>query len=90
MEEWKNQILKSIEGIERAQAPSGAFQGIKDRITNPGAGTHESDRFWIAVAAAIAFILLSNGYFFHDYIQGSSPGQETYTTLLSNYNLYEQ
>ncbi|MGD1892568.1 MAG: hypothetical protein ACFB15_18505 [Cyclobacteriaceae bacterium] len=89
MEEWKNDILNSLEGMEKAQPPANAFLKIQNRISNQQATKPYKDKSWLPLAAAISLIVITNVFFVSDYLQ--KPSEDTsaaYPTIISSYILY--
>jgi hypothetical protein len=90
MEQWEDTILKSMEGAERAKAPKNAYSNILKEINQqnkPG-----KNRQWIAIAAAITLIALTNVAFISNYYSGSNglEQQSGYSSLVSDFNLYDE
>ena len=90
MEDWKDDILNSIRGLERLEPPEDTFSKIQKKIRNQQP-SQSSGFEWIAVAATITLIVLSNLLFINSYIKQEREASidESYPALVSNYNLYE-
>ena len=90
MEDWKDDILNSVRGMQKLDPPQDTFSKIQKKIRNqqPSQG---SGFEWVAVAATISIIVLSNLLFINFYLkQGREASiDESYPELVSNYNLYE-
>lgn len=89
MEDWKNEILDSLKGLEKAAPPSGSFAEIQRKIAYQQ--RQKSPKRWLAVAAAISTIAVANVYFISSYLtQETEINEPLQTGLFSNYNLYEE
>ena len=69
MEEWKNEIMNSLEGMEKAQPPASTFLKIQNKISNQHSIGQSKNRSWLAVAAAISLIIITYVYFVSYYLQ---------------------
>ncbi|MEM0938735.1 MAG: hypothetical protein AAF600_03310 [Bacteroidota bacterium] len=84
-----NEIMKSVEGISRAKAPTSAFAKIQDRITKQET-KKKTNRYWMAVAAAVAMIICSNVFavFYHLTADDLPINPDSSYSLISSFNLY--
>jgi hypothetical protein len=92
MKDWKDDILKSIKGMGKAQPPVHAFDQILQRINNQDE-VKSSSKGWLTIAATVSLVVLFNAYFIVSYSSGSDAtaanNTDVYSSLVSNYNLYE-
>jgi len=92
MKDWKDDILNSTKGIERAQPPTIAFDQILQQIHSQDE-VKNSSKEWLTIAAAVSLVVLFNAYFIISYSSSSASSTqnntEAYTFLVSNYNLYD-
>lgn len=89
MEEWKDEIMNSLEGMEKAKPQPDAFFRIQQKISQPQLEETDTTMSWLAIAAAISLIIISNVYFINDYLQKpAEPTQEAYPTIISTYSFY--
>lgn len=80
-------ILNSLEGIERAKAPDKLFDKITEQLRKEN---HKPTYQWVAIAAAIAFIICSNIFVASTYSNDTSQSSESeYSELYNNFTLYE-
>lgn len=88
MEKWKDEIIDSLEGIQRAQPPTDAFLKIRKKINDEKA---TSSKQWIAVAASVVLVLCANIFFISNYsTQSTTENQEdAYPSIVTNFNIYE-
>jgi hypothetical protein len=89
MENWKDDILSSMKGAERAEVPAGAFHKIEQQIKEQKQKQVTPLR-WLAVAASISAIVIGNLFFIMNYEQDSSSlgSDDAYPTLVSDFNIY--
>ncbi|MEL7146807.1 MAG: hypothetical protein AAFO69_10595 [Bacteroidota bacterium] len=91
-----DQVLSSLDGIQKAKAPKGSFEGIKERlatehIADPGISNNRSNG-WMKIAAVITLAICANIWAVsninstEDVSQLSSDG---YPQLINDFNLYE-
>ena len=92
MEDWKDDIINSTMGMAKADPPEDAFDQILKKIRHQDNNTEQS-RGWIAIAAAVSLVVLLNAFIIASYSThgGSAPqnNANAYSSLISNYNLYE-
>ncbi|WP_296705679.1 hypothetical protein, partial [Algoriphagus sp.] len=91
MDNWKEKIITSIDGLERAQPPVGAFEKIQQKIQVQKAAKKKLNTIeWIAAAASIALILTGNILFISSYQNDPvTPSQtESYIQFSTDYNIY--
>lgn len=87
MEKWKDDILNSLEGIERAKPNSNLFEKIQAKTRK---SPQEKNYGWLAVAATISLVICFNVYLILNYNnQDTNPETHSYGNLISNYNIYE-
>ena len=91
MEDWKDEILNSTKGINKAVPPVGAFDQILSKVRRQGYH-QENSRGWLGVAAAVSIIILMNVFFIVNYSNKknlvSQRGSEYSVPMVSNYNIY--
>ena len=87
MENWKNEILNSLEGLERANPPSDSLQKIQQKIQEQN---EAFQRQWMAVAAAVVITACIIIFFVLSYNSSDelTESTEPYTELVSDYSLY--
>lgn len=87
MDHWKNNILNSLEGIEKAQPPADQFQKIQRKIKEQ---EETYKRQWLAVAAAVIIVACTNILLLTNYDTNSESAESTdsYAELVSDYTLY--
>ncbi len=87
MENWKNQILNSLEGLERANPPADVLQKIQQKIKEQN---EANKRQWLAVAAAVIIVACANILLITNYDANHSyeEPQKDYSELVSDYSLY--
>lgn len=87
MEKWKDKIMNSLEGMERAKPSQDVFKRIQVGIqTKKGEGKQ-----WIAIAATVSLMICANVYFLVEY-DSKNPITENggeYQSVVSNYNIYD-
>ncbi len=91
MEEWKDKVIGSLSGMERATPPADAFHKIQRRLTNRIRPAAENQRQWLAVAAVILMVVSSNVLLLSNYFNEEpqlSPTSE-YSGMITSYNLYD-
>ncbi|WP_339793113.1 hypothetical protein [uncultured Imperialibacter sp.] len=92
MEDWKDKIMNSLEGLDKAQPPANAFSKIQQKIhALPPKKKQRSDN-WMAVAAAIVLMVCSNIFFISSYVSSTETNSQlqSYTDLISSYNIYAE
>ena len=94
MEEWKETVMDSLNGVKRAIPDPNLYLKIENNIYSPKNKTITMSRLRVSVAAAIILIIL-NVYFANNYLQNNLNNTEnpeeiiSQTPLTSNYKLYE-
>lgn len=92
MKDWKDDILNSTKGMDRAQPPTDAFDQILQKIQSQD-DVKGSSKGWLTIAAAVSLVVLFNAYFIVSYSSGSDAiapnNTDAYSSLVSNYNLYK-
>ena len=91
MDNWKEKVLTSVKGIERAQPPVDSFAKIQLKIqTQKLEGRTLNPLQWVAAAASIALVVGGNLFFLLSYPgQASTPiDGGTYSELVSDFNIY--
>ncbi|MGB3467414.1 MAG: hypothetical protein WBA74_19170 [Cyclobacteriaceae bacterium] len=89
MEEWKDKVLSSLERIERAKPPTDTFDKIASKITND----EQSSSLYLKIAATIALFLLIDVlvlFSFQSTTQETGSEADHYSSVVSNYNLYDR
>ncbi len=86
MEDWKNKVINSLDGIERAEPRKDVFLKIQAKIH----GQKSQSRQWIAIAATISMVVCANVYLLLNYNSTTSPtvDKTEYQSLVTNYNIY--
>ena len=89
MENWKEEILSSMKGAERAEVPADAFHKIEQQIQAQKQKQLTPMR-WLAVAASITAIVGGNLFFILSYEQSTatSSSDDSYPALVSDFNIY--
>ncbi|WP_109830891.1 hypothetical protein [Reichenbachiella versicolor] len=86
MEEWKKDIMGSLDGIQRAEPPADLFAKIQDSIVHSEAVKKIK---WQLVAASVIIILGCNLFVAKDYLTTKNqPKQELQLPYSSNFNIY--
>ncbi|GAB5409304.1 MAG: hypothetical protein BalsKO_16690 [Balneolaceae bacterium] len=91
MEQRKNNVLNSLEGIERATPPIDTFDKIRFKIKEQKSETNSRIRVqMMAVAAAILIAVCCNIFFITNYMSSNTEttSQVEYSEIISSYNLY--
>ncbi len=90
-EKWIEKKLESINRMERAKAPDGAYSKIQQRISVQKSGTSKSGFRWMAVAAVILIALCSNAIIVSNYLSSSEvvEPQNEDLYVISDFSLYE-
>ncbi|MEL6537364.1 MAG: hypothetical protein AAFQ98_18225 [Bacteroidota bacterium] len=88
MSDWKDEILDSVHGMERAQPPAELYSQIQHRLHEEA--TPQKPATWWAVAATVTLLLVGNIVGITQYQQReTTPTQDTgYPTMISDFNLY--
>lgn len=91
-EQWKKEVLQSLEGLESARPPADLFTQIQARIGQADRRPIPLGRVRLAVACTL-LLLLVNGLSLRYYLQqsvGANSEAILYeSSLFSDYNLYE-
>ncbi|MBU2914089.1 MULTISPECIES: hypothetical protein [Reichenbachiella] len=89
-----NEIMNSLEGIQRAKAPAGGFAQIQQRLVNDHQAnvTQAKSGFgWMKVAAVVAMVISMNIWAVSNYFDSYSAGTNNtdgYSQLITDFNLY--
>ncbi|UXX79195.1 hypothetical protein N7E81_17720 [Reichenbachiella carrageenanivorans] len=92
MEEWKDKIMNSLDGMEKAQPPKDRLQKIQAAIAQQHhISVSPKGLSWMAVAAVILLVICSNVMVVTHYFDQTSniSAFETYVPLTANFNIYE-
>lgn len=85
MEAWKDEIMNSLDGIEKVQPSDNVFHEIQETIRK----NTFNRRQWLAVAATVSLVLFANLYFILTYSTNENiEGGEPYSAIVNNYNIY--
>ncbi|MEO9870759.1 hypothetical protein [Ekhidna sp.] len=86
MEDWKDKMMNSLEGMKRVEPQEAVFQKIRRKIRMESL----NKRQWLAVAATVTLVLSANLYFIITYRSSLSDveKQDAYSTIVSDYNIY--
>jgi hypothetical protein len=91
MEEWKNKVISSLDGIKRAQPSAGLYSKIQTKQQNQEhLYKRQLTRKWIGIAASLIVVMSINLFFIkvrYTKTTKSTPNRN-YTAIISNYNLY--
>ncbi|SFB38071.1 hypothetical protein [Algoriphagus aquimarinus] len=89
MENWKDDILSSMKGADRADVPAGAFHKIEQQI-KAQKQKQLSPMRWLAVAASISAVVIGNLFFIMNYEQESTSvaSDDAYPALVTDFNIY--
>lgn len=95
MEEWKNKVMKSTEGMAKAQPDASVLEGIHRQIAEERAQKRTIPQAqWLSVAAVLLVIVVVNFYFLAQKLYQKTDRVEQVEQLYgggsSFYNLYEQ
>ncbi len=91
MKDWKEKILTSIEGIERAEAPVRVFEKIQQKIQAQKIRERKLNQMqWLAAAASVALVIVGNVIFIISYQDQPEdlPQSKPYSELVSDFNIY--
>lgn len=88
-EERFDEIINSVAGIERAKAPLDGLNKLQHTLAQRREAEGKN-KYWIAIAAAIAFAICSNAYVVTDLLTAEDQVDENTSSysLTSNFNLY--
>lgn len=90
METWKDKIMDSLDGLEKASPANDVFANIQQRIHTQKT---KYAREWVAVAAAVLLVICTNGYFvLNTNVEGTTTATnqtDSYSGIVSNLNIYE-
>ncbi len=91
MEEWKDKVMDSLTGLERAKPPVDGFQGIQRKLAHRSKNGDGNRRQWMAVAAVILMVISSNVILVTNYLKSDQQSSITseYPEMITSYNLYE-
>lgn len=86
-----NRILNSLQGIKRAKAPNGAFNGIQQKLADQRKEQPKPERSWLGVAAVILIIVCSNAVVIAKYYgeESTTTSQMESSELITDLNLYQ-
>lgn len=92
MEQWKNNILSSLAGMEKAQPDPDLFLKIKNKIETQEQKTiREPKVAWLSVAAVILMIICSNVIVIQNYYENQETPQAEANfdvSISRDYNIY--
>ncbi|MEQ9301577.1 MAG: hypothetical protein RIF33_23565 [Cyclobacteriaceae bacterium] len=91
MEEWKDKVIRSLSGIERAKPPTDGFEGIRRKLAARSRPNAEKGGQWMAVAAAILILVSSNALLLtnHSNKQQVVDTAEAYPEMITSFNIYD-
>lgn len=90
MKDWKDNILNSLEGMERAKPAEGTFQKISSTINYEKSIESSSELQWIAIAATVSLLIATNLYLvLRDDKIPTESNPSSYPSLVSNFNIYQ-
>jgi len=93
METWKNDVLDSLNGMERAKPDSELLFKIKNEIASQKQRTIKSPKIsWLSIAAAILILVCSNMVAIQNYFENQEADQDQNHFSISvsrDYNIYE-
>ncbi|MGB1243424.1 MAG: hypothetical protein ACPG49_12930 [Chitinophagales bacterium] len=93
-EQWKNSILNSLEGIQKASPNERIFLKIKQKVGQQSAKVIPMNRVRMAAAAAVLLFAI-NAFSIAHYLKNSAPNQteivshQNNSNLISDYKLYD-
>lgn len=90
-EDQVNKAMKSLEGVQRAQAPHGGFAKIQQRLADQRKQQQPSYE-WLKIAAVISLVVCSNIWAVSTYLVADSTEAGTsgsYPQIVFNFNLYD-
>jgi len=91
MEAWKNDIMNSLDGIQKAQPPSDTFSKIQRKIRHKPNNNETNPTHWWAIAATISFVILCNVYIISTHSEQTPTADvSNYPSLITDYNLYQE
>ncbi|RNC85761.1 MAG: hypothetical protein ED557_03015 [Balneola sp.] len=90
MEQWKDKILASANGIQKATPPEDAFSKILDKIDQDRAEVRISKVQLVAAAAILLITMCVNILLISSQFNSEEPTESTaeYSEIISSYNLY--
>ncbi|MFT5617159.1 MAG: hypothetical protein ACI85I_000375 [Arenicella sp.] len=93
-ENWKDEVLNSLDGMQRAKPKADLFAKIEAQVYDSELKIVPKSQFRLAVAATITLLIvnfsLAMNYTKSNGTNANSTNQEmTSDKLISNYNLYE-
>ena len=91
MEAWKDKVISSIGGIERATPPADTFKSIQRKLNNRSKHEEQNQRLWLAIAAVILMVICSDVILLSDYLSEESLASYSteYSAMITSYNLYD-
>ncbi|MEQ8711959.1 MAG: hypothetical protein RIC80_03025 [Cyclobacteriaceae bacterium] len=91
MEDWKDKIIGSLSGMDRAKPPTDAFTEIRRKLANRTKPKEQNQRHWLAVAAVILMVISSNVLLLSNYLNDEQQPSYTseYSGMITSYNLYD-
>lgn len=89
-EQWADEVLKSLDGIQRAKPSNQLFDKINDQLKHEKrAKIVPLKRLsWVAVAAFV--VITINIYIFKSGMQNNTRPQVSKSNLLNNYSIYDK
>lgn len=89
MNNWKDEIIHSLDGLEAAKAPENGFDKLQQRLQHRK--LHAAPRTWISIAAAVALIVMGNAYvLIGNHAESDPKARSSTTSITTNYNIYHQ
>ena len=88
MENWKEDILKSMEGAKRASPPPELFSGIHAKIARNGRMTVVPRPYLALAAASLAFLIMANVWAVTRAGGSLKTESSTYQLSQANFDLY--
>lgn len=88
MEIWKDKIMDSLDGLEKASPANDVFANIEQRIHTQKT---KYAREWVAVAAAVLVVVCTNGYFVltNDSNTTQTVSATGYPEIVTDFNIYK-
>lgn len=91
-----NDIMNSLDSIQRAKAPADGFVKIQQKLADQRKSSIEPKKQtnfgWLKVAAVIAFVVCSNAWAVSNYLtsdlQSENTGSDSYSQITTDFNLY--
>lgn len=85
-EKWIDEVMQSLDGMQRAEPPSGLFKAIKDQTT-PKIVYLSPVKVWLAAASFALLLLLNLGMVQKSLRSTQKPREETVKNLVMEYQL---